>query len=107
MLGPYIDLCIFESLLQIVVDGLVGNFADQRKIRNPDFLLLGRVEGSLPDIGLGTAICRGAASTRVGGFVPLGPFTDALEPKTCQLPTRSESVCTDCTLTILRASPVW
>lgn len=40
----HVYLAIFESLLQIVVYGLIGDLADQGKIRYTDFLLLGGLE---------------------------------------------------------------
>jgi hypothetical protein len=46
--GPtYIDLAILEALLQVVVDGLVGDFANQREVRDSDLLLLCRLEDGL------------------------------------------------------------
>jgi len=60
--GAYIDFAILESLLQVVVDGLVGNLADKGEIRNSDFLLLCRLEGRLLDLRLpstGSGLCGG------------------------------------------------
>ena len=45
--STYINLAILEALLQVVVDGLIGDFADQRKVRDTDLLLLGRLEDGL------------------------------------------------------------
>ena len=39
-----VDFCSFEALLQIIVDRLVRNLADERKVRNSDFLLLRALE---------------------------------------------------------------
>jgi hypothetical protein len=43
----HVDLRILEPLLQIVVDGLIGNFAEQGKIRDSDLLLLRALEYGL------------------------------------------------------------
>lgn len=48
----YIDLPRIEAELQVVVDGLVGDFAQQRQVRDTDFLLLCALEGGLLDLGL-------------------------------------------------------
>lgn len=45
--STHVDLAILEALLQVVVDGLVGNLADQRQVRDAHFLLLGCLEDSL------------------------------------------------------------
>jgi hypothetical protein len=55
MKGPYVDLCILESLLQILIYCFVRDLADQCKIRNPDFLLLGGIECRLFDIWFAAA----------------------------------------------------
>jgi|SRR5690242_9388773 len=43
----HVDFAILEALLQVVVDGLVRDLADQRQIRDSHLLLLGRLEDSL------------------------------------------------------------
>ena len=45
--STHVDLAILEALLEVVVDSLVGNLADQRQVRDADFLLLGRLEDGL------------------------------------------------------------
>ena len=45
--STHVNLAILESLFQVVVDGLVRNLADQRKIRDTNFLLLGSLEDRL------------------------------------------------------------
>lgn len=45
--STHVYLAILESLLQIVIYGFVGDLADQGKIGNSDFLLLGRFEYGL------------------------------------------------------------
>lgn len=42
-----VDLGAFESLLQVVVDGLVGYLAQECQIRDTDFLLLAGLESRL------------------------------------------------------------
>jgi hypothetical protein len=44
--STHVYLAILESLLQVLVDGFVGDLADQREIRDSDLLLLGRLEDS-------------------------------------------------------------
>jgi hypothetical protein len=58
--GPtHVDLAIFEALLQILVDSLIRDLADQREIRDSDFLLLGGFEdGLLRELRLGLS-CGG------------------------------------------------
>lgn len=71
MLGAYVDLAILEALLQVVIDGLVGNLADQSKIRHSDLLLLGRLECRLLDLGLAAGrLCgsRVLLSSRAFGY---------------------------------------
>jgi hypothetical protein len=46
-MSTHVDFAILKALLQVVVDGLVGDLANQRKIRDADFLLLGRLEDGL------------------------------------------------------------
>ena len=46
-MSTHVDFAILEALLQVVVDGLVRNLADQRQVRDADFLLLGRLEDGL------------------------------------------------------------
>lgn len=45
--STHVNLAILEALLQVVVDGLVGDFADQRQIRDAHLLLLGGLEDGL------------------------------------------------------------
>lgn len=76
----YVYFAILESLLQVVVDCLVGNLTDQSKIRNPDFLLLGCIESRFLDVRF-TASSPGSTTTTalgIRGLVALGPSTDSL-----------------------------
>ena len=55
----YVDLRVFKSLLQVVIDGFVRDLADEGEIRNSNFLLLGALKNGLPDLGLSpSATCR-------------------------------------------------
>jgi hypothetical protein len=69
-LTTYVDLGILEPLLQIVVDGFIGNLADQGKIRYSDFLLLGGFENSSFDSALaGAGASTGVGRPRAGGIL--------------------------------------
>jgi hypothetical protein len=58
----HVDFAILKPLLQIVVDGLVGDFANQREIRDSNFLLLGRLkDGLLCELGLLLPRARGGS----------------------------------------------
>lgn len=48
----YIDLPRIEAELQVVVDGLVGDFAQQREVGDTDLFLLCTLKGGLLDLGL-------------------------------------------------------
>lgn len=75
MQRAYIDLAILESLLQIVVDSLVGDLANKGEIRDSNFLLLGRLEGCL----LNLRLSAGGSGLR-GGSILLSSssFSDGL-----------------------------
>ena len=47
-----VNFGILESLFQVVIDGLVGDLADERQIRDPDLLLLGAFELGFFDLRL-------------------------------------------------------
>lgn len=52
--STHVYLAILEPLLQVVVDGLIGDLADQCQVRHTDLLLLGRLEDGLGcELGLG------------------------------------------------------
>ena len=42
----YVYLSMFKALLQIVIDSLIGDLADQSKVRDADLLLLREIENS-------------------------------------------------------------
>ena len=55
----YVDLRIFKSLLQVLIDSFVRYLADESEIRDSNFLLLGALENGLPDLGFSpSATCR-------------------------------------------------
>ncbi len=64
--STHVYLAIFESLLQVLIDSLVGDLADQRKIRYTDFLLLGGLEDGL---GCELGLWLGASSSLARGAV--------------------------------------
>lgn len=65
--STHVYLAIFESLLQVLVDGLIRNLADQGEIRYTDFLLLGGLEDGLgSELGLGLSAASGLARGAVG-----------------------------------------
>jgi hypothetical protein len=45
--STHVNLAILEALLQVLVNGLVRDFADQGKIRDSHFLLFGGLEDGL------------------------------------------------------------
>jgi hypothetical protein len=47
--AAHVDLGILEALLEVVVDGLVGDLADQGEVRHANLLLLGRLEDGALD----------------------------------------------------------
>lgn len=49
---PYIDLVMVKTEFQIIIDGLVGDFAQQGQVRNTNLLLLGALESRLLDLRL-------------------------------------------------------
>ncbi len=54
--STYVDLRILETFLQIFIDCLIGNFADQSKVRNPDFLLFRALKHRFSNFWLPPAI---------------------------------------------------
>lgn len=60
----YVYLPILEPYLQVVIDSLIRDLADESEIRYSDLLLLGALEYSFPDLGLppSTTPCLGRAA---------------------------------------------
>ena len=55
----YVDLRIFKSLLQVVIDSFIRDLADEGEIRNSNFLLFSALKNGLPDLGLSpSTTCR-------------------------------------------------
>jgi hypothetical protein len=63
-----VDLAMLEALLQVVVDGLVGDLAQQREVRDSDLLLLGDFEGGFLDLRLRIAAVISAPPSEDGCF---------------------------------------
>lgn len=77
----HVDLSILETDLQVLIDCLIRNLADQGKIRNSDLLLSCRIECRLPNIWLASAgLCRTTRGLSIsGGLVALGSSTNSLQ----------------------------
>lgn len=60
-----VDFGILEPLLEIIVDGFIRYFADERKVRYAHLLLLGAFKLGFLDLGLSPAAARGLHSTLV------------------------------------------
>jgi hypothetical protein len=73
----YIDLSILKSLLQILIDGLVGDFTQQSEIRNSDLLLFRGIIGGLLNVWLPAGGSGTTARLRRGALV-LRPPTNSL-----------------------------
>ena len=65
----YVDLGIFETLFEVVIDGLIGNLAQQCQIRHAHLLLLGTFKDSFLDLLLSGTV----GGRRGGGIVFLTP----------------------------------
>lgn len=52
---PYIDLAMIKSKFQVVVNGLIGDFAEQREIRHANLLFLCRLEHGLLHLRLSSS----------------------------------------------------
>jgi hypothetical protein len=60
-----INFVALESLLQILVDGFVGDFAQQSQIGNTNLLLLGCLKGGLLRLRASACAVRGCAGALV------------------------------------------
>lgn len=54
--ATYVDLAVFETEFQVIVDGLVGDFAEQGKVGNTDLLFLRGLEYGLLHLRLPTSL---------------------------------------------------
>jgi hypothetical protein len=65
--STHVYLAIFEALLQVLIDSLIGDLANQGEIRHTDFLLLGGLEDGLGcELGLWLGASSGFARGAVG-----------------------------------------
>lgn len=67
MANVCVDFGALESLLEVVIDGLVGHLAEQSQIGDTNLLLLGGVEGGL--FRFGAAAARGSLLSIAGRLV--------------------------------------
>jgi hypothetical protein len=76
---------MLKSLVQVLIYGLVRDFADQSKIRYSYLLLLRRVELRFFDVWFAAAGSTALSSRRriVGSFLSLWAATDTLHQKDC------------------------
>lgn len=51
LLHTYVDLRVLKSFLEVLVDGLVRDLAEQREVRHSNLLLLRALEHRLLDLG--------------------------------------------------------
>ena len=88
----YVDFRILKPLLQIVVDRLIRDLADQGKIRDSHFLLLCTLENSLFDLGLppSAPARRGLGAT--GVLLAAGALRNRLEISNVNYRTRWTSI---------------
>lgn len=63
--STHVDLVVLEAEFQVVVDGLVGDFAQQREVRDTNLLFLGRLECGLLHLRLPPAL---SSIAHIGGF---------------------------------------
>lgn len=77
-LSTYIDLCVLEALLQILIDCLIRDFADQGKVRDADFLFLRALKYRFSNFWLPPPIFCSFDGCRL--FLSAGAFCDPLFP---------------------------
>ena len=78
----YIDFCILESFLQVIVDSFVRDLAQECKIRDAHFLLLSALKDGLLDLGLSASIWSVCAA---GIFLTAGTLRDTLKSRQCRV----------------------
>lgn len=71
----YIDLGILKAFLQVVIDRLIRNLANQCKIRNPHLFLLSSLKDCLSDLRLRSSGWRRGGR---GLFTPTGALGNGL-----------------------------
>lgn len=84
----YVNLAIFESLIQVLVDGFIGDLADEGEIRDSDLLLLCRFEGRLSDLRLSA---RGSWLCGSGILLSSGTFGYGLRDTVSELAQRDDA----------------
>ena len=84
----YVDLCIFKSLLQVVIDGFVRYLADESEVRDSNFLLLSALKNGLPDLGFPPSATRRLSIA--GVFLAASAFCDCLPKNTISVYPRAK-----------------
>lgn len=79
--AAYVDLVMFEAEFEVVIDGLVGDFAEEGKIRDTNLLLLCAFKDGLLDLGL----------ARLSPVAHIGGGLGATEAATLLLPASRTS----------------
>ncbi len=80
LLSTYVDFRVLETFLEIVVDCLIGDLADEGKVRNTDFLLLGAFEHRLFNLWLPSTTSTRRTFRLTVVLPPPCPFGDTLWP---------------------------
>ena len=75
--STYINLSILKPLLQIVIDSLIRDLTDQRKIRHADLLLLCALKHRFPDLRLASSAAAGRLGI-TGFLLAAGALRDRL-----------------------------
>ena len=79
MANVCVYLGILESFLQVIVDGFVGDFADEGEIRYSDLLLLRRLVGCFSNLRLRAASAAAGLWLCLSGiFLAAGSLGDSL-----------------------------
>lgn len=79
-ISTYIDLCILKALLQILINCLVGDLADQGKVRHSNFLFLRALKYRFSNFRLPSSIVCALGGCQF--FLAAGAFCDSLFPWT-------------------------
>lgn len=79
--AAYVDLVMFKAEFEILIDGLIGDFAEEGKIRDTNLLLLCAFEDGLLDLRL----------ARLSSVAHIGGGLGATEAATLLLPASRTS----------------